>query len=84
MREDPRNVRFRRTLSWVVLPLMWGAPAALHVMDWRAGLITDEQFWSRYGFMLIMLPIAIAMPFIEAWRTSRPKPPPVYRSTILD
>ena len=84
MRDDPRSITFRRILCWVILPLMWGAPALLHFAHWRAGLITDERYWGRYGFLLMMIPIAIAMPFVEAWKASRPKPPPVYRSTILD
>jgi|UPI000646A8A9 hypothetical protein len=84
MMEDPKHARFRRILGWLILPVIWLGLIGSKFLSWRNGDVSLESFVTTSGMGAMVVFFGVAMPFIDEWRVSRSKSPPVYRSTILD
>lgn len=71
-------------MAWVVLPMMWSGLVIWKFVLWRRGDVSYESFITTAGTVAMIMVFSAVIPLIEAWRARQPKPPPVYRSTILD
>jgi hypothetical protein len=84
MREFLPKNHVTRTLGWLFILAMWAGFVSLKWLDLRDGVITRERFLAAASFMTLQVLLIATAPMLRTWRDRRPKPPPVYRSTILD
>jgi hypothetical protein len=84
MREFLPKNHVTRAVGWLFILAMWAGFVSLKWLDLREGLITQERFLLAVSFMTLQVALIASAPMLRAWRARQPKPPPVYRSTILD
>jgi hypothetical protein len=73
-----------RIVGWLTILTVWSGSAALKWLDLRDGLISQERFVSSVQYLSVQVALIIGVQVFAIWNASRPKPPLVYRSTILD
>ncbi len=74
----------RRLLACVGILVLWAGFVAWKRFALQDGVIDHERFASSVGVFTVNAIVLIAVQIHAVWKARQPKPPPVYRSTILD
>jgi hypothetical protein len=84
MIKNPKVLRLVKALGWVAVVVTWSALVVFKVRGWRQGDISLASLLTSCGTATMIVFFSAIVPLIEARLSTRPKPPLVYRSTILD
>lgn len=84
MQASARTNRQLRMAGWLVVAGAWAVFLTLNWLDWRNGKATTGDVAHDIGRLAFVTLFLVAARIHRTWWTRRPKPPPVYRSTILD
>jgi hypothetical protein len=76
-----RERRLLRIAGWLIVAIAW---AVFIGLGWRNGQLGTREFAWDAGRNAFITLFAAASQLHQTWRARQPKPPPVYRSTILD
>jgi hypothetical protein len=84
MRDWTPGGPLRQCLGLMAFLVVWAGFAVWCWLRFRDGEMTHERFVMAESGMALQVLMVIGYAAWKMWKSTRPPPPPVYRSTILD
>ena len=84
MRDLHPGSPYRQRLGWIAVLIIWTAFVAWKWTELRDGVLSQERFVMAISGVMFHVLALIGFRAWQVWKARQPKPPPVYRSTILD
>ena len=84
MRDLRPGIPLRQLLGWIAILSLWIGFVVWKRSALQQDAITHERFAVDVGIGTFHVLAIGGLALWNAWKARQPKPPPVYRSTILD